>query len=698
MSLLMDALRKAEESKKKAASKAPVESGQSTDPVAPAARGGLTSAAATASPPVSTPAPAPGPSAAPSQAPVSAPEPAATAAGNTATSPAVSPEIKTPRRTIPDLPMEFDESPADSAAAGRSSALDTAEQGIAFSGEDSGAESVSAKADSPREQDSRALNDAAQAETGAGRSDASTALTATASSPGSRGSEAGSSGLQLTPKESTEIRSPLDTGAAPDDSAVRQPAASSAPVATSAADSRRSGPKLELEVEAPELPAVRKKSARTTAGGGQAQTGSSIRERSAGARASARSVFAAKKPQQKRRQFYLIAGGGLAVVLLLGIGVVYFLASGSDSGISVPDSYVANRDFSEADSQFESSFDDNDAASADDFDAVDTAGQAEFQAEPGPQPATAADSAGAAAAAATPMIIPPLEVPTRVAEVGVDNAPATAPASASDSANVSPVTELRAEQDPAAAARDGSANARSDSDTETAPALAADASASPEQAAAATATISFSRRQPESTAEPQLNQAYAAFQQGDFAQARRLYEAVLASQPLHRDALLGLAAIAVENGQSGQAMEYYSRLLARNPGDPVARTALLELSPAGGPAVQERELRRLQERHPGVAPLAYALGNFYATREQWTDAQQHYFRALQLAKASARQPSEVNPDYAFNLAVSLEHLGQGRAALSFYREALQQSELFPASFDTALVRDRIESLSRTLSL
>ena len=52
-----------------------------------------------------------------------------------------------------------------------------------------------------------------------------------------------------------------------------------------------------------------------------------------------------------------------------------------------------------------------------------------------------------------------------------------------------------------------------------------------------------------------------------------------------------------------------------------------------------------------------------ALTQRWPDAQQAYFQAHQL------QPD--NPDYAFNLAVALEHIGQPKAALDFYRRAVQ---------------------------
>lgn len=208
-----------------------------------------------------------------------------------------------------------------------------------------------------------------------------------------------------------------------------------------------------------------------------------------------------------------------------------------------------------------------------------------------------------------------------------------------------------------------------------------------------TNSISFSRTENPGGVDPVLRDAYAAFQRDNYAVARDLYQQVLSNTPRNRDALLGLAAIANRNGEVSLAMELYSRLLARDPSDAVARAGLLGLRSIGGPEQQERELRRLRELHPEVAPVAYALGNFYATQDRWSDAQRYYFNALQQAKVDALQGLPVNPDYAFNLAVSLEHLNQSAAAETYYREAIAYAAEFPASFDVSIARNRLLSLA-----
>ncbi len=206
-------------------------------------------------------------------------------------------------------------------------------------------------------------------------------------------------------------------------------------------------------------------------------------------------------------------------------------------------------------------------------------------------------------------------------------------------------------------------------------------------------SISFTRTESAAGIDPALQQAYSAFQREDLATAQDLYQQVLQESPRQRDALLGLASIAVRNNETAVAMELYSRLLARDPSDTVARAGLLGVRPAGGSEQQERELRRLVEQRPEVAPVLYTLGNFYASEGRWNEAQRHYFNALQQAKTDALQGVPVHPDYAFNLAVSLERINQARSARTYYAEAITFAESVQASFDVNIARNRMASLA-----
>lgn len=390
--------------------------------------------------------------------------------------------------------------------------------------------------------------------------------------------------------------------------------------------------------------------------------------RSESGRRTAQNVFAAKRmPALSRRNIQLAAGGGL-FLLLIAIGSYFYISLNQESTFNIPaGSYVA--------SEF---VDDGFAEESEDLIEVGTEPSAD-EIEPTPE-----DDLLAA---------PPLEEILAAAEFPELTEEVEPPGAA---ANLVP--ETIAEEEPEL---DEIATTIGDTPEPnlSSPAQVAETRAStgePVQSAASTEPtnlISFRREASVPVLDPNLQRAYAAYQGGSLDEAEVLYRRVLASDPLQRDALLGLATIVGRSGGSAEALELYSRLLARNPRDPIARAGMMEIVPAGSPASQEADLKRLLAEFPNVAPLAYAHGNFLASNQRWSEAQQAYFRALQLAKAEAAVGGQVNPDYAFNLAVSLEHLNQRRPAQNYYREALEFAASHPAGFDLAALRNRLANMT-----
>ncbi|MCH9672901.1 MAG: tetratricopeptide repeat protein [Gammaproteobacteria bacterium] len=181
-----------------------------------------------------------------------------------------------------------------------------------------------------------------------------------------------------------------------------------------------------------------------------------------------------------------------------------------------------------------------------------------------------------------------------------------------------------------------------------------------------------------------VNSAYEAYQRGDDSLADNLYRSVLRRKPGHRDALLGLAAIAMRNGDSQLAVSYYQQLLRLYPNDSVAQAALMQALPEGDPVTGETELKSLLARSPDAPHLNFALGNTYASQARWPQAQEAYFNAL--------RGDGTNPDYAFNLAVSLDQLGQHKAALDFYLDAVDYAKARPAAFPAGSALQRIAAM------
>jgi uncharacterized protein HemY len=92
------------------------------------------------------------------------------------------------------------------------------------------------------------------------------------------------------------------------------------------------------------------------------------------------------------------------------------------------------------------------------------------------------------------------------------------------------------------------------------------------------------------------------------------------------------------------------------------------------------------KQQPEAAHLHFALGNFYARQAKWLEAQSAYFNAL--------QGDSRNADYAFNLAVSLDHIGKQGQAVHFYKSALELSSGQNISFSVQAVNDRLSKVVR----
>lgn len=183
---------------------------------------------------------------------------------------------------------------------------------------------------------------------------------------------------------------------------------------------------------------------------------------------------------------------------------------------------------------------------------------------------------------------------------------------------------------------------------------------------------------------PAVARGYAAFMNGDYAAARREYEAALRADPRSIDALNGMAATAQRSGLTEQAEAYWTRALDVDPKDATAQAGLLALRGPGDPVNAETRLKSIAAAQPDAGAAHFALGNLYARENRWQEAQQAYFRAY--------TTDPENPDYLFNLAVSLDQLRQPRLALQYYQNALSAADRRPIAFNREQVATRVRML------
>lgn len=181
-----------------------------------------------------------------------------------------------------------------------------------------------------------------------------------------------------------------------------------------------------------------------------------------------------------------------------------------------------------------------------------------------------------------------------------------------------------------------------------------------------------------------LQAGYQALSLDNLDLAKQKYQTALALHPHEKDALLGLAVIAQRRMQTAQAAELYRQVLREDLGNATAAAGLVSLSAQADPVSAESQLKELLDLKPDAPELHYALGDALARQQRWGEAQQSFFRAHSLAPANAL--------YAFNLAVSLDHLRQSGTAINYYRQAIGLAKPGDSTLDADAIRRRIQEL------
>ncbi len=181
-----------------------------------------------------------------------------------------------------------------------------------------------------------------------------------------------------------------------------------------------------------------------------------------------------------------------------------------------------------------------------------------------------------------------------------------------------------------------------------------------------------------------MDAAYAAYQAGKTAEATRLYQEVLRADPAQRDAWLGLAVIAHASNQREPAMDAYKRVLRLEPQNATALAGLSSLVTNAGEPQQESRLREMLARSPQEADLNNALGLVLSGEKRWSEAQPLFF------KAHSAAPQE--PQFAYNLAVTLDHLRKSGLAAQYYETAIGLAQGRASGFDENSARSRLAAL------
>ena len=197
-------------------------------------------------------------------------------------------------------------------------------------------------------------------------------------------------------------------------------------------------------------------------------------------------------------------------------------------------------------------------------------------------------------------------------------------------------------------------------------------------------TISVQRSDKRDPVGEILERGWNAYQNKDYQLSKSEYKKVLNDEPDNHDALLGLAAVSLQQNDVESARVIYLKLLERDPRDPHAHAGLANIAQTAGANLNEAKLRQLIEYRPEDAHLQFALGNVYVQKKSWPEAQQAFFNAWKV--------DSTNPDYAYNLAVSLDQLGKHREAKAYYEDSLKLAAGKNISFSSDAVKNRLAYL------
>jgi tetratricopeptide (TPR) repeat protein len=206
--------------------------------------------------------------------------------------------------------------------------------------------------------------------------------------------------------------------------------------------------------------------------------------------------------------------------------------------------------------------------------------------------------------------------------------------------------------------------------------------------------IRITKRTQAAQVDPDVDKGYRALLAGEYSQAKEFYLLALRRDNGSRDAIIGMAHALHALGDTTTAVSALRRLVDLYPRDAEGIAALSLLGASGGANTTDVEsrLKYQAERSSRPAPLLYALGVQYADQNRWGEAK------LMFERAVSQNPSD--PDYHYNLALTLDRMGESQRALRAYVEALNLSAQRAASFsrDEARARARVLSVPAAVNL
>lgn len=185
-----------------------------------------------------------------------------------------------------------------------------------------------------------------------------------------------------------------------------------------------------------------------------------------------------------------------------------------------------------------------------------------------------------------------------------------------------------------------------------------------------------------------LKEAYEAYQNQRWLEAEEKFSNLNKLNPDNINAKLGFAGALLNQKKYQQAYTEYRNILKREPRNVYAIEAIASIAEQ----IPQNSnfhaiLNEIVEQYPSSSVLQNALGNIQASKGDWFKAQKSYFNALSV------EPQ--NPRYHLNLAVSLDHLKKYKMAVKHYKQTINYAGSDPA-VNIGVITKRMSVLERYL--
>lgn len=170
-------------------------------------------------------------------------------------------------------------------------------------------------------------------------------------------------------------------------------------------------------------------------------------------------------------------------------------------------------------------------------------------------------------------------------------------------------------------------------------------------------------RRPDESIQHYLEQGYDNLLNKRYAIAAGYYQEALRIQRKNEAALFGLATTYHRLHQKDEARQLYIELLEINPTHREGLNNFMALVSGESPADAIEALEQLETENPDFSPIPAQLGTLYNRIGDPRMAARKLARALNL--------SPDNVSYKYNLAVTLDKLGQAEQASDLYLELIE---------------------------